>query len=245
MSVTSLSAETGPPVNGGVAPLRQFPVFCHLSDDILMTLAARMEERSFEEGGVVFTAGQYEAEDIYCCLEGSARLILTGPDGTIRRRAIEAGTAVGLDCVLAGAPETALSLGLEATSDARFLLIHADAVREAVSASHATCLMLLREIARERLQDHGIGVNGARGAMAKLCQVLLSLAERAEGQAGAIDAHWNITAMPRHRELAALAGTEEKIAAEGIARLIGMGVLKRAYPGMLITDHTALMDMAG
>ena len=55
---------------------------------------------------------------------------------------------------------------------------------------------------------------------------------------------WRIEKMPKHREVAQLAGVDEADAASAIAYVIQEGVARRDYPGLIIDDIARLNHLA-
>ncbi|NHK27969.1 Crp/Fnr family transcriptional regulator [Parvularcula flava] len=220
--------------------IKQLPLFCHLPDSVLSALAAMSTEKVVAPGEMVFSAGQYESDDLICCISGRGQMTSgDGGDGSITRRLFAEGDVLGLEFVLAGLPELGSSIGLQAETEMRLVLIDADSFREAISSSHQMAVVLLREMTRRVLGQSMGYATVEKGAVGRVAKVLFGLAERGE-ESG----QWRINTMPRHRDLGVLASAGEKEAAEAVARLIGMHVLKRDYPGMMITDYPALMAIA-
>ncbi len=58
------------------------------------------------------------------------------------------------------------------------------------------------------------------------------------------DGTWLITRMPKHREIAAWAGTTEESVATALGQLIKVGLAKRRYPSLHITDRAKVRLLA-
>ena len=220
--------------------IKQLPLFCHLPENVLVALSGTATEKMVAPGEMVFSAGQFESDDLICCISGRGQMTSgDGVDGSITRRLFAEGDVLGLEFVLAGLPELGSTISLQAETGMRLVLIDADTFRDTISSSHQMALVLLREMTR-RVLGQSMGYSATdKGAMGRVAKALFGLAER-----NSADGQWRISTMPRHRDLGALANTGEKEAAETVARLIGMHVLKRDYPGMMITDYPALMAIA-
>ncbi|GGD13615.1 hypothetical protein GCM10011342_22990 [Aquisalinus flavus] len=223
-----------------VTRIKQLPLFCHLPEAVLTALAMAATEKNVAPGEMVFSAGQYESDDLICCIAGRGQMTSgDGVDGSITRRLFAEGDVLGLEFILAGLPELGSAIGLQAETEMRLLLIDSDIFREAISSSHQMAVVLLREMTR-RVLGQSMGYAAVdKGAMGRIAKALFGLAERSQS-----NGHWRIATMPRHRDLGLLANAGEKDAAEAVARLIGMHILKRDYPGMMITDYPALMAIA-
>lgn len=58
------------------------------------------------------------------------------------------------------------------------------------------------------------------------------------------DGSWLITRMPKHREIAAWAGTSEESVATALGQLIKVGLAKRRHPSLHILDRTKVRMLA-
>jgi len=58
------------------------------------------------------------------------------------------------------------------------------------------------------------------------------------------DGSWLITRMPKHKEIAAWAGTNEESVATALGQLIKVGLAKRRYPSLHITDRAKVRLLA-
>ena len=58
------------------------------------------------------------------------------------------------------------------------------------------------------------------------------------------DGSWMITRMPKHKEIAAWAGTTEESVATALGQLIKVGLAKRRYPSLHITDRAKVRLLA-
>jgi CRP/FNR family transcriptional regulator, cyclic AMP receptor protein len=58
------------------------------------------------------------------------------------------------------------------------------------------------------------------------------------------DGSWLITRMPKHKEIAAWAGTTEESVATALGQLIKVGLAKRRYPALHITDRAKVRLLA-
>ncbi|MEQ1890341.1 MAG: Crp/Fnr family transcriptional regulator [Alphaproteobacteria bacterium] len=58
------------------------------------------------------------------------------------------------------------------------------------------------------------------------------------------DGSWLITRMPKHKEIAAWAGTTEESVATALGQLIKVGLAKRRYPSLHITDRAKVRLLA-
>lgn len=241
MSITSIQpAETIDADDTLLIHIKQLPLFCLLPETVLSSLAMTATGKNVQAGEMVFSAGQYESDDLICCISGRGQMTSgDAGDGSITRRLFAEGDVLGLEFILAGLPELGSSIGLQAETEMHLVMIDADTFREAISSSHQMSVVLLREMTR-RLLGQSMGYATIdKGAAGRIAKVLFGLAERSDQ-----DGQWRIATMPRHRDLGLLANAGEKEAAEAVARLIGMHVLKRDYPGMMITDYPALMAIA-
>lgn len=238
--VLTQPTDDNAPEHALLIQVKQIPLFCHLPNSVLAALAMAATEKSVAPGEMIFSAGQYESDDLICCLAGRGQMTSgDGVDGSITRRLFAEGDVLGLEFILAGLPELGSAIGLQAETDMRLLLIDSDIFRDAISSNHQMAVVLLREMTRRVLgQSMGYALVD-KGAMGRIAKALFGLAERSD-----TSGHWRIKTMPRHRDLGVLANAGEKEAAEAVARLIGMHVLKRDYPGMMITDYPALMAIA-
>lgn len=58
------------------------------------------------------------------------------------------------------------------------------------------------------------------------------------------DGSWLITRMPKHKEIAAWAGTNEESVATALGQLIKVGLAKRRYPSLYIADRAKVRLLA-
>jgi CRP/FNR family transcriptional regulator, cyclic AMP receptor protein len=207
------------------------------ADDVIENLAKTSFLRRVYAGETLFTIGQYDANEVIGIVKGEAQLtIISEESGQMMLSKLSTGSVLGLDFVLAKDEEAASRIGLVAVTDATLVYIDSAAIAETVSRKPAFARILLEAVAR-KLVAWSAGALGDVMPEKRVYRLLLELATcNAKGQ-------WHIEIMPKHRELAERAGVSENEAADAVAELIRIGIVRRQYPGLVIINYDLFVSM--
>lgn len=220
--------------------IRGVPLFEGLSDTISQKLCELAEPRFFRAGQTVFSHGQYDGREFLVIISGwlrsavmdasAANMIIEDyKDGDIfaLEFAFADEAAQAMQFVSASAEDNlhALSFDSEAFID---LALHRPTLMRSVTQ------YLARSLSAQRLRAEQMEATPER----RIYAALVEIAERSSG------AEWRIRQMPKHRELAEIAGVQDAEAASAVAALIQQGVARREYPGLIISDYSRLAALA-
>ncbi|MES1989433.1 MAG: Crp/Fnr family transcriptional regulator [Pseudomonadota bacterium] len=227
-----------------IGGLREIRIFADLAPKELALLASECGWRRFSRGDIIMSAGA-ENDDVWLVVRGAVRLArTTGPDGRIAYLDIEAGGQFGEmslfgvddaeltaianeDCVLAVMAETIFVelLGREESVSRALLCQYARQLRQRDAASVAASVSIPGATPIQRVYSELLALGETRLAIGDTEGGLL------------------IARMPRHRELADRLSTTEAVVAGAIAELVRLGIAKREYPGLFISDEKALKSL--
>lgn len=223
-----------------VDQLRKIYNFSALPGKVLQQLAENAYERRFAAGETVFTMSQYDGEELFCLLSGTAQFTGSAADtGALSVEEIATGDVVGLEYVLGNSEELAFQTSLTATSDLHVAIIESHLLRDIVKSSPAAARAFLASFARQLMRAKAGKVASNDDPHKRIYIALFGMVERS----AANPAEWAIAQMPKHRELGELAGASEAEAAEAVAGLISKGIARRNYPGLVVEDYDALQAL--
>lgn len=238
MSATPLVSE--PEIDGLPAMLATAPPFADLPQPVLKAIGEVSIERAFTAGETIVSLGQYDGGEFYFVLRGKLKAAFA--DETTRAMLIEEvpqGRFFGLaDAVADAAAGAAERLTLTAESDSAVISIESGPFRSIVAQRPSLTRALMHYFARS-LSAYGFKEAAGESPVRRVFAVLMEHVER-----DAVTGEWRIARMPKHRELAERAGTDETVAATAVAQLIQEGVASRDYPGLIITDMAEFSRLA-
>lgn len=238
MSATPLAAE--PEIDGLPAALATAAPFAGLPDQVLKAIGDVSLERVFTAGETIVSLGQYDGGEFYFVLRGKLKAAFA--DETTRAMLIEEvieGRFFGLaDAVAESAAATAERLTLTAEADSTVISIESAPFRAIVAQRPSLTRSLMHYFARS-LCAYGFHDAAGDSPVRRVFAALMAHIER-----DAVTGEWRIGRMPKHRELAEQAGTDESVAATAVAQLIQDGVASRDYPGLIITDMAEFSRLA-
>jgi len=240
MSATPL-LETAP-VDNLSATLAEAAPFSSLPQAVLDAIAAISCERACVSGETLLAFGQFDGSEFYYVVDGrlkAAHADETG--GAVLIEEINGGAFFGLsDAIAEGETDKAERLTLSAETDSVVITIDAAAFRQIVAHRPSLTKSLMRYFAG-LLASYSVGAPVISDSPVR--RVFAALMEHIERDA--VTGAWKIARMPKHRELADAASTDESIAANAVAQLILDGVARREYPGLIIQDMTEFSRLAG
>jgi CRP-like cAMP-binding protein len=227
--------------------LRDIRIFADLAPKELALLASECRWQKFSKGDIVVSPGQGAAGEVMFVARGSVRLARpTGPSGRIAYVDVEAGGQFG-EMSLFGVDDASLTamaredsvLALMPETVFVELLGREESVSRALLCQYAA-LLRLRDASSGAVSEDKPGATGTQRVYGEL----LALGEPRPA-AGDLRAGLFIARLPRHRELADRLSTTEEVVAGAIAELVRLGIAEREYPGLLVSDETALRSLCG
>ena len=216
--------------------------FCDLPEKVIETVAEIADFRCCNDGETVLSAGQYDGSLFVVVCKGSiksARLIEM--TGDMQLSQIRSGEIFGLPNAIAGDGSGAFQdITLTAAeSSTELILIESDSFREIILQRPTLSRVLMSFFAELLVKEGEIHSNVEVSPTRTVYAKLLELVER-----DAIKNEWRIVKLPKHRELADLAGVEEVDAAVAIATIIQDGIARRDYPGLVVENMGELNRLA-
>ena len=216
--------------------------FAGLSDPVIAAIAENAIGRRYGAGQTVYSAGQYDGADAFVVAAGKMRVsVVDAGSGSVMVDDIEPGGCFAIDLTFIGNDNSVFSrLSVTAEEDLTVIMIDAEALRTLAGQRPS----LMRNVA-----NYFAGELSVRRFNADVAEVapqqrvfaeLLKYIERDD-----VSGIWRVPKMPKHRELAVLAGVEESVAAGAVAALIQEGVAQRDYPGLVVNDMARLNQLAG
>ncbi len=222
--------------------IKRVSLFSLLAPEVVETLAEASERRFFSKGETIFTMNQYDGADVYCIVDGKAKLTTVTQDAdALSVEELAPGDIFGIEFVLGSFTENVLQASLTAVSSLSLLTIDSVSILELVKRKPIVARALLSGFARNILQLKTGPNSRELDPQKRLYRTLFDIVERDDTQ---IPSRWRIPKMPKHRDLGENAGTTEIEAAEAVARLISEGIAKREYPGLLILNYSAFHSLA-
>jgi len=216
--------------------------FADLPEKIIAMIAQNSDFRECIEEETVLASGEYDGTLFYVVCEGGLKVSqLNEVTGEMQIVTYRKGQSFGLAAAVCGRIEDlnsqiTLSAGGAGTE---IIIIESERFREIV-LQRPTLSRVLMQYFAESIVDQEVGVpREIESAATRVFEQLLKIIERDN-----VSEVWRISKMPKHRELAELAGVEESEAAAAIAEIIQAGVVKREYPGLIIEDISKLNQLA-
>jgi CRP-like cAMP-binding protein len=240
----ALSAETvETPIDSAepvIAALKSAAPFSELAPGVLEQLAGACALRAYAAGETIYAMGQYDASDALIVHSGKLRASQVDPStGAMIVEDFIEGDIFGLAAAAADVdPARFAAMSLSAEKDAQVAVLDSEALRAILSQRPTLAKVMMAHFARALLGAGKIASEETTPER-RVYAALIKLVER-----DAVRAEWRIAKMPKHRELAELAGVDEATSAAAIAKLIQSGAARRDYPGLVIDDMASLNRLA-
>jgi CRP-like cAMP-binding protein len=240
----SLSANTvEAPIDSAdaiLAALKSAAPFAELAPGVLEQLAGACSMRDYAAGETIYAMGQYDAADVLIVRSGKLRSSQVEPSsGSMIVEDFAESELFGLAAAAADIdPSRFSATTLTAERESSVAVLDSEALRAILSQRPTLAKVLMVYFARGLL---GAGKLASEETTPerRVYAALIKLVER-----DAVRAEWRIAKMPKHRELAELAGVDEAASAAAIAKLIQSAAARRDYPGLVIDDMAALNRLA-
>lgn len=219
--------------------LKNVKLFKDLSAQDIGQAEALCVWREFSHDETVIKADAPPQDDVYFVISGSMRVGLpAGPAGEIAFIDLKQGDLFGELSALDGQGRSASVIGLEqgvvasltAANFNQILLTHPE-------VSYALLQHLTSIIRRNNARIVDLST---RTDVQRVYSEILRISE--PDPSG--DGSWLITRMPKHREIAVWAGTNEESVATALGQLLKVGLAKRRYPSLHIIDRAKVRMLA-
>lgn len=216
--------------------------FGDLPDAVIGALAEISTLKSYDSAETLYALGQYDGGELLVVSQGSLKAtIADGESGAMMIDTVNEGEIFGLSSAVAGDqgvdPEK-ITLAVEAS--ATIIAIEAEAFRVVVAQRPSLTRNLMHYFAKVLAgARYELAVADESSPERRIYAALMDYIER-----DAVSGAWRIDKMPKHRELAEKADTEEPKVASAVAQLIQDGIAKRDYPGLIITDMNGLSRLS-
>lgn len=233
-------ARTDAPAEGVMlAALSAAPLFADLPAAALKSIAAAALEKRIRAGETLFTVGQYDGQEFYLVVSGRLKVARASDKGAMLIERASAGDFFGLAAAVAGAAEdSAQTATMTADEDSHVICIESASFRAVVAQRPSLAKSLMQHFAAALVA----APKWREEDTAPERRIFAALMEHVERDAQS--GEWRVARMPRHRELAEKAGTDEADVAAAVAKLIQEGGAKRDYPGLVIVDIQNLSRLA-
>lgn len=214
-------------------------LFADLPEPVLKAIAATAVERRLRAGETLFTLGQYDGQEFYYVVSGRLKIARASSKGAMLIDRASAGEFFGLAAAVCGAPDdAAASATITAEEDAFVLCVESAPFRAVVAQRPSLTKTLMLHFAGALVA----APNWREEDAAPERRIFAALMKHVERDA--VSGEWRVVRMPKHKELAEKAGTEEADVAAAVARLIQEGAARRDYPGLVIVDMQSLTRLA-
>jgi CRP-like cAMP-binding protein len=225
--------------DASLAALASARLFADLPEPVLKAIATATVERRLRAGETLFTLGQYDGQEFYYVVSGRLKVARASSKGAMLIERAGKGEFFGLAAAVAGAVEdTAASATMTADEDSFVLCVESAPFRAVVAQRPSLAKSLMQHFAAALVA----APNWREEDAAPERRIFAALMEHVERDA--VSGEWRIARMPKHKELAEKAGTEEADVAAAVARLIQNGAARRDYPGLVIVDMQSLTRLA-
>ncbi len=220
-----------------VAALGVVEILAGLAPEVLAQLAARCRWRRHAAGAMLIDRDELGG-DVLLLIEGTARVLDTGPDGReVTYDVVETGAVLGELAALDGGGRSASVVAL---TDGLSAALPASAFRELLRAQPEVALGLLRRLARSlRFADLKITELATMGAVQRIARHLLRLPSRFE--AGGLV----VEPLPTQDAIAAATGTTRETVGRIMVQLRQAGVFARRGRALLVPTPGKLQALAG
>lgn len=214
-------------------------IFSGLSVDDIEKVETQCVFREFAADETIITPGETAQVDVYFVVRGGVRVALpAGAGGEIAFVDLGEGDHFG---EMAALDEHTRSASVIVREDSLIASLGEDDFRALLLAHPQVSYELLRHFAgiirrgNERIIDLS-----TRTDVQRVYSEILRLSEPNPNG----DGSWIIPRMPKHREIAAWAGTDEESVATAIGQLLKVGLAKRRYPAFHILDRNKVRRLA-
>lgn len=219
-----------------LASLDDVPLFRDLTPKKREALTAMCTIRRYAAGDVVVPATVEGAGEVAFVLEGEVRVATAKGDGEcIMFEDLGVGDSYGA----LHAIDPKIPLGsVIARTDCRLGILPGAEFLRVLAQNGKAAIALIRQLTEQlaELSHRAEAAQGAGNYVQRIYAELLRLAEPpAEGEE-----NWRVAAMPRHRDLAEMAQTEEEKVTAAVAHLLRAGLARRRFPGLELTDPARL-----
>jgi len=219
------------------------PLFQDLPSAAVNAIADCAECRRYGPGQTVLAQGQYDGEEFFVVLDGRLRVSnVNVGTGAVTVEDYGPNDIFALEFALAEAPaaEIVSKLAVTAEEELNALAVDAQAFRKIAGQRPSLMRNVATYFASVLCEQRFKSTLAEAEPGQRVLAALLNFAER-DGVSGS----WRVERMPKHRELADVAGVEEAAAAGAVASLIQAGVARRDYPGLVICDFERFTELAG
>ncbi len=238
-NVLHAAREEAPPESVALSALASAPLFADLPEPVLTAIASASVGRRVREGEALFTVGQYDGQEFYYVAAGRLKVSRASVKGAMLFEHVAKGDFFGIAAAVAGAAEdSAQGATMTAETEAQVVCIESAAFRAVVAQRPSLVKSLMLHFAAALVAAPKWREEDAAPER-RIFAALMAHVER-DAETG----EWRIARMPKHRELAEKAGTEEAGVAAAVARLIQDGTARRDYPGLVIVDIQSLSRLA-
>jgi CRP/FNR family transcriptional regulator/CRP/FNR family cyclic AMP-dependent transcriptional regulator len=216
--------------------LGQLPLFESVGRLVLLALAQACELQTGEKGDVLVREDDLATRGFYLILEGSAKVVLTGPDGREAVLALlEEGDFFGEMSLLDGDPRSAT---VRATTEIRLVLLRRPSFMDLLQKHPEISIALLTALSsRLRQANRKISALALSPVHARVSSAILQLAEfqgfRVKGQVVIHD-------RPTQQEIAEMASTTRETVSRVLGQMQKDGLIQLDGRELVILDEVKL-----
>jgi CRP/FNR family transcriptional regulator, cyclic AMP receptor protein len=216
--------------------LGQLPLFESVGRLVLLALAQACELQTGEKGDVLVREDDLATRGFYLILEGSAKVVLTGPDGREAVLALlEEGDFFGEMSLLDGDPRSAT---VRATTEIRLVLLRRPSFMDLLQKHPEISIALLTALSsRLRQANRKISALALSPVHARVSGAILQLAEfqgfRVKGQVIIRD-------RPTQQEIAEMASTTRETVSRVLGQMQKDGLIQLDGRELVILDEVKL-----
>lgn len=222
--------------------LQKAEPFSSIPLKVLKVISETAAYRNCNTEETVLANSQYDGSSVFVVSSGSLKsACLNEETGEMQLFDIPTGSSYGLSMAISDLGKSNCNqLTLTAgESGATLIVIEADRFREIILQRPTLSRVLMQHFADMLVRQEMSTPVSSDNSSKRIYSELLKLLER-----DVVADNWRIEKMPKHREVAQLAGVEEAEAASAIAIIIQEGVARRDYPGLIIDDIGRLNHLA-
>ena len=216
--------------------LGQLPLFASVGRLVLLALAQACEQQTGEKGDVLVREDDLATRGFYLILEGSAKVVLSGPDGREAVLALlEEGDFFGEMSLLDGDPRSAT---VRATTEIRLVLLRRPSFMDLLQKHPEISIALLTALSsRLRQANRKISALALSPVHARVSGAILQLAEfqgfRVKGQVVIHD-------RPTQQEIAEMASTTRETVSRVLGQMQKDGLIQLDGRELVILDEVKL-----
>lgn len=219
--------------------LKGIRLFEKLSPAAMREIEALCNWREFGPEETIIDATKETKDAVFFVISGSVRVATaTGESGEIAFIDLDAGAQFGELSAIDGQPRSA---SVFAREHCVLASLETGKFTQVLLSNPQVSLALLQHLtAIIRRNNRRIVDLSTRTDVQRVYSELLRISE--PDPKG--DGSWLIARMPKHKEIAAWAGTTEESVATALGQLIKVGLAKRRYPALHITDRAKVRLLA-